>query len=72
MACALPTSSIFALYYVHQTRARLGLISVFTVLFALCMSMASSAKTHEIFTAAATSVHLLLMSSIYLLTSVIC
>ena len=45
----LPPASIFALYYVHRTPVRLGLIMVFSALLAGCLAVFAIAKRVEIF-----------------------
>ena len=49
LSSLLPPASIFALYSVHGTPARLGLIMVFTALLAGCLAMFTNAKRVEIF-----------------------
>ena len=44
-------ASIFALYYVHPTPIRLGLIMVFSAVFTACLAIFTSAKRVEIFAA---------------------
>jgi hypothetical protein len=47
----LPTLSILILYNIHQTSIRLGLIIVFTTLFAATLVTVSSARRVEVFAA---------------------
>ena len=49
LSSLLPPASIFALYYVHRTPVRLGLIMVFSALLAGCLAIFTSAKRVEIF-----------------------
>ena len=49
LSSVLPPASIFALYYVHRTPVRLGLIIVFSALLAACLATFTSAKRVEIF-----------------------
>jgi hypothetical protein len=51
VASLLPIVSIVVLYYLHDMGGRLGLIAVFTLVFALCLTGFSNAKTGEVFTA---------------------
>lgn len=49
LSSLVPTASIFALYYVHRTPVRLGLIMVFSALLAGCLAILTNAKRVEIF-----------------------
>lgn len=49
LSSLLPPASIFALYYVHRTPVRLGLIMVFSALLAGCLATFTNAKRVEIF-----------------------
>ena len=49
LSSLLPPASIFALYYVHRTPVRLGLITVFSALLAGCLAILTNAKRVEIF-----------------------
>ena len=49
LSSLLPPASIFALYYVHRTPVRLGLIMVFSALLAGCLAVFTNAKRVEIF-----------------------
>ncbi|KAK8121771.1 hypothetical protein PG984_010441 [Apiospora sp. TS-2023a] len=49
----LPMLSIIALFYVETTLTRLGLVCVFTVIFSLCMFLATQCRRVEIFAATA-------------------
>ena len=49
LSSLLPPASIFALYYVHRTPVRLGLIMVFSALLAGCLAIFTNAKRVEIF-----------------------
>ena len=49
LSSLLPPASIFALYYVHRTPVRLGLIMVFSALLAGCLAILTNAKRVEIF-----------------------
>ena len=51
LASLAPTISIFVLYYIRSTTLRLGLILVFTSLFAVILSMFANARRVEIFAA---------------------
>lgn len=51
LSTLLPTSSIFVLYYVRSSLVLLGLILVFTALFALTVQLTSRARPVEIFAA---------------------
>ncbi|KAK4213516.1 hypothetical protein QBC37DRAFT_171210, partial [Rhypophila decipiens] len=53
-ACALPTASIFALHFIPDQTIRLGIVFAMSVVFALCMALMTTAKTHEIFAATST------------------
>ena len=47
----LPTLSILVLYYIHNTSIRLGLILLFTSLFAAILVLVSRARRIEVFAA---------------------
>jgi len=47
----LPPASMFALYYVHRTPIRLGLIMIFSVMLTACLVIFTSARRVEIFAA---------------------
>lgn len=49
LAASFLFGSIFNLYYVKSPRKRLGLISGYTVAFALCVSLTTNARKAEIF-----------------------
>jgi len=51
LSSLLPPASIFALYYVHRTPIRLGLIMIFSAIFTACLAIFTSAKRVEIFAA---------------------
>jgi len=51
LSSLLPPASIFALYYVHRTPIRLGLIMIFSAIFTACLAISTSAKRVEIFAA---------------------
>ena len=51
LSSLLPPASIFALYYVHRTPVRLGLIMIFSALLAGCLAIFTNAKRVEIFAA---------------------
>ncbi|KAH8667616.1 hypothetical protein BGZ60DRAFT_377394 [Tricladium varicosporioides] len=51
LACLLPISSIIVLYFVSSMKARLGFITAFTAVFAMCLASMTGAKRVEIFTA---------------------
>ncbi len=53
LSSVLPTLSIIILFFVHDMLARLGLVTLFTFLFSLTMSLATKAKRYEIFAATA-------------------
>jgi hypothetical protein len=48
-----PLTSIIALSFVTDSRARLGLICTFTLLFSSCLAVATKARRVEIFAATA-------------------
>jgi hypothetical protein len=48
-----PMVSIIALYFVRHLGARLGLVCAFTLMFALCLALATRARRIEIFAATA-------------------
>ncbi|KAK0718482.1 hypothetical protein B0T26DRAFT_752399 [Lasiosphaeria miniovina] len=54
VACAVPIGAIFALHFVVDTTARLGIVFAMSVVFALCMALMTSATTHGIFSATPT------------------
>lgn len=49
LSSLLPTISIFALYYVKNMPARLGLIMAFTTMFAAILELVSNARRAEVF-----------------------
>ncbi|KAK3369281.1 hypothetical protein B0T24DRAFT_533027 [Lasiosphaeria ovina] len=54
VACAVPIGAIFALHFIVDTAARLGIVFAMSVVFALCMALMTSATTHDIFSATST------------------
>jgi hypothetical protein len=53
VSAVLPTASIFALYYAHNTPTRLGIIMAFSVSFSVVLALCTTAKRVEIFAASA-------------------
>ena len=51
LSSLLPPASIFVLYAVKATAARLGLIMVFSAIFTACLALFTSARRVEIFAA---------------------
>ena len=51
LSSLIPPASIFALYYVNHTPARLGLIMVFSAVLAACLAIFTAARRVEIFAA---------------------
>jgi hypothetical protein len=51
LACLFPISSIVILYLVSSMAARLGIVVLFTALFALSLAVFTGAKRVEIFAA---------------------
>ena len=49
LSSLVPPASIFALYYVNHTPARLGLIMVFSAVLAACLAIFTAARRVEIF-----------------------
>jgi len=54
MATVLLFGSIYSLHQVSDQNTRLGLIAVYTIAFAICVGLLTTAKRQEIFTACAT------------------
>ncbi|KAH8593912.1 hypothetical protein B0O99DRAFT_574662 [Bisporella sp. PMI_857] len=54
IACSLPILAIVVLYYVDSMDARLGLVALFTVVFAACLSIFTHTTRVEIFIATST------------------
>lgn len=48
-----PLASIVALYFVRNLGARVGLVCAFTLVFALCLALATRARRIEVFAATA-------------------
>lgn len=59
LSSLLPTLSIFALYYVKNMPARLGLILAFTTIFAAILELVSNARRAEVFAITTASVKFL-------------
>ena len=53
LSSVAPLVSIVVLSFVTEPRARLGLICAFTLLFCLCLAVATKARRVEIFAATA-------------------
>lgn len=53
LSALLPTLSIFVLYYVRSQPARLGLVLLFTTMFAVVLQLVARARTVEVFAATA-------------------
>ena len=53
LSFAIPTASIFALYYVHSMLARLIMVAVFILIFACAMMFAVGSRRGEVFAATA-------------------
>ena len=52
LSSLLPTMSMFALYYIHNSLARIGAIIAFTFLFSVVLTLITNAKRVECFAAA--------------------
>ena len=53
LAAVLLFGAIFNLYYVKQSAKRLGLIATYTILFAICVGLLTTARRSEVFAACA-------------------
>ena len=53
LSSILPTLAILVLYYVHDMVQRIGLVIVFTTLFAMALAVFTDAKQVEVFSATA-------------------
>lgn len=53
LSSILPTLAILVLYYVHDMVQRIGLLIVFTTLFAVALAVLTNAKQVEVFSATA-------------------
>ena len=53
MAAVLLFGAVLNLYYVTNERKRLGLVAGYTVIFAVCVGLVTTAKRAEIFAACA-------------------
>ncbi|PQE07040.1 ATP synthase subunit gamma protein [Rutstroemia sp. NJR-2017a BBW] len=53
IASLLPVLAVIVLYSVHEMLVRLGIIAMFTVVFALALMVTTNAKRVEIFAATA-------------------
>jgi hypothetical protein len=57
LASLLPIASILALYYVSSMEARLGILTGFTALFALCLKLVTGSRKIEVFAATSAYVY---------------
>ena len=53
VAAAMLLGAIFSRYYIHGNEKRLGILTAFTVMFSVCVSLLTNAKRSEIFGATA-------------------
>ena len=51
VASLFPIASIVALYYVSSMEARLGILTSFTALFAICLKLGTGSRKIEVFAA---------------------
>ena len=57
LASLFPIASIVALYYLSSMEARLGILTGFTALFALCLKLGTESRKIEVFAATSAYVY---------------